>query len=121
MKKEMICISCPIGCPMTVDYEEINGKIDASSITVTGNSCKRGVAYAKDEISAPKRMITTTVPVTGGGMIPVKTSAPVPKEQIFNVLYKVKGCTAVRPISIGQIIVSNVFDGIDLIATGRLD
>ena len=33
-KRELICIGCPLGCPLTVTMEE-NG------ITVTGNTCKR--------------------------------------------------------------------------------
>ena len=39
-KRELICIGCPLGCPLTVTMEE-------TGITVTGNTCKRGEIYAK--------------------------------------------------------------------------
>ena len=41
-KRELICIGCPLGCPLTVTMEE-------TGITVTGNTCKRGEIYAKKE------------------------------------------------------------------------
>ena len=58
MKKEMICIGCPMGCYLTVDYvgTEIN--------EVSGNRCKVGQQYAEKEISNPERTLTTTVKVT---------------------------------------------------------
>ncbi len=32
-ERELICICCPLGCPMTV-------RIDNGAVTVTGNSCR---------------------------------------------------------------------------------
>ena len=43
MKKNLICVSCPLGCPIEVEIE--NGEI----LSVTGNTCKRGDKYARDE------------------------------------------------------------------------
>lgn len=117
MTKEMICISCPLGCSLSVNYTSSDGVIKQSDITVAGNGCNRGVSYAKDEVTSPRRMITTTVPLQEGGTVPVKTSAAVPKDQIFSVLHKVRGITAARPVSIGQIIVGNVCEGVDIVAT----
>ena len=60
----MNCIMCPMGCEMTVTIE--NGAVT----NVTGNTCPRGAKYANDEVTAPKRMLTSTVAVEGG-MLPL--------------------------------------------------
>ena len=44
-RRELICIGCPMGCPMTVDME-------GDEITVKGNHCARGAAYAKKEVTS---------------------------------------------------------------------
>ena len=59
-KRELTCIGCPMGCPLTVELE--NGAVTA----VYGNTCPRGDAYARKEVTAPTRIVTTTVRVTGG-------------------------------------------------------
>ena len=58
MSREMICINCPMGCRLTVD------DADKANITVTGNTCPRGVTYAVNEVTAPKRMVTDAKPVS---------------------------------------------------------
>lgn len=116
--REMICICCPMGCRLTVDDS------DLQNIQVSGNTCKRGEQYAKDEVTAPKRMITSIVPVAGGthATVPVKTSQPVPKEKIFQALACLKGLHLRAPIAEGQVIVSDVLGtGADFIATKRVD
>ena len=58
-------------------------KMDAGKIelegkeikSITGHTCKRGEAYAQTECTAPRRTLTTTAPVVGGGVVPVKTDA----------------------------------------------
>ena len=79
MKKEIICIVCPVGCTLEVTVED--GKL----VEVTGYECKRGVAYAEQEAVAPKRTLATTVRVrTASILVPVKTDIPVPKEKMRN-------------------------------------
>lgn len=46
-KRELTCIGCPMGCPLTVELE--NGAVTA----VYGNTCPRGDAYARKEVTAP--------------------------------------------------------------------
>ena len=67
MKKELICIVCPQGCRLTVEEKD-------GSYQVSGNTCKRGEAYGINEITAPRRVITTTVKLEGGRCprLPVK-------------------------------------------------
>ena len=73
-KRELTCIGCPMGCPLTVELE--NGAVTA----VYGNTCPRGDAYARKEVSAPTRIVTTTVRVTGGVLAAVscKTRTDIP-------------------------------------------
>ena len=59
-KIDLICIGCPMGCPITVEME--NGEV----VSVTGNTCPRGDAYARKEVTNPTRIVTSTVRVTGG-------------------------------------------------------
>ena len=77
MKQELTCIICPVGCPLTVEVE--NGNV----ISVTGNTCKRGEAYAKDECTNPTRVVTSTVKSEDGVIIPVKTDKAIPKNLVF--------------------------------------
>ena len=57
--RELICINCPMGCPLTVTLE------DGEVVSVTGNTCPRGDAYGRKEVTNPRRIVTTTVPVVG--------------------------------------------------------
>lgn len=72
-KRELTCISCPMGCQMTV-------LMDDESIRVTGNACKRGEVYARKEVTNPRRVVTSTVKVNGGefARVSVKTETDVP-------------------------------------------
>ena len=81
-KKELVCVSCPIGCSITVELSD-SGEV----LSVTGNTCKRGDAYARAECTHPERMVTSTVKVEGGRLpvVPVKTSSPYPRRRFSNV------------------------------------
>ena len=48
--RELTCIGCPMGCPLTVTMEA--GEV----ISVTGNTCKRGDIYARKEVTNPTRI-----------------------------------------------------------------
>ena len=112
--KELICINCPLGCHLSVDES------DLQNVKVTGNTCPRGVTYAVSEVTAPKRMVTSSVPVVGGDVqrVSVKTSAPIPKEKIFDCLKVIKKVKAVAPVAIGDVLCRDVCgSGADIIAT----
>ena len=100
-KKELICIGCPLGCGLVAQME--NGEV----LSVSGNTCKKGDTYARQELTAPKRMVTTTVSLAGGGMLPVHTKEPVPKASARTVAAALKGVVARRPVAAGDIIVEN--------------
>ena len=118
MSREMICINCPMGCRLTVDDS------DRNNIKVSGNTCPRGVTYAVNEITAPKRMVTGSVTVEGGAiaMVSVKTREAIPKELIFDSLEQLKSVKLTAPVHIGDIVVSNVCGcGVDFIATKNVE
>jgi CxxC motif-containing protein len=114
MKKELICIGCPMGCYLTVDYEE--AKIQA----VSGNRCKVGQQYAEKEISNPQRTLTTTVKVKGGHLplVSVRTNKPIPKNRLFKAMDLLAKVEIEAPIKIGDVIIQNIFEtGVNVVAT----
>ncbi len=116
MKKEFICISCPMGCPLTV-WEE-NGEV-----LVSGNTCPRGKAYGIQEFTCPQRVVTSSVPVRGGeqSMCSVKTDKPVAKTEIAKVLAAIYGASVKAPVKVGDIVIPNVDgNGANVVATRRV-
>jgi len=116
-KQTLICVVCPVGCTLDIWME--SDKINA----VSGNSCSRGYEYACSEILHPRRVLTSTVKVSGGKLraVPVKTSAPVARELLFGCMREIRGGHAEAPVRIGQVIIGNILGtGIDVIATGNV-
>ena len=117
MKKEMICIGCPMGCYLTVDY--VGTKID----DVSGNRCKVGLDYAEKEISNPERTLTTTVQVSNGHLplVSVKTDKPIPKNRIFDAMDLLAKIEVEAPVEIGEPIAKNIFNtGVNVVATKNI-
>ena len=115
MIKEMVCVSCPIGCMLTV---ELNDKNEV--LSVKGNTCKRGEQYAVDECTNPVRMLTTTIKVSGGKLpvVPVKTSKPVPKGRMFDCMAEINKAVIKAPVKIGDVVIENICGlGVDIVAT----
>ena len=116
MKERFLtCIVCPKGCPLHIIFDEA-GKI----ASVTGNTCKRGVVYAEDECTHPRRTVTSTVRMASGEVVAVKTSDTVPKELVFDVM---RAINAVRPegaLKVGDVIIADVCGtGVNVIATAN--
>ena len=113
-KKELICIGCPMGCPLTVEME------GGAVLQVKGNTCPRGDAYGRKEVTNPTRIVTSTVRVEGGTLpvVSCKTRTDIPKGKIFDVARALKTVTVPAPVTIGQVLVDNVADtGVEIIAT----
>ena len=116
-KKQITCITCPIGCKILVNTD---GK---SFELISGNKCKKGIEYARNEALDPRRMLTSSVLVLNGEwpLVSVKSSKPVPKDKIFDVLKEIKKKKIKAPIKIGQKIIKNVSNtGIDIISTKQV-
>lgn len=100
--QKLTCIICPNGCALTVDDE---GKI-------SGNICKRGEEFAKEEITNPQRSLTSTcktvykdIPV-----IPVRSDGPLPKGLISEAIKEVNKIVIDKPLGIGSIIIENILN-----------
>lgn len=118
MKKEMICIICPLGCNLFVNYTL------KSIQNVEGNRCKLGLEYAEKEILNPERTLTTTVRVKHGHLplVSVKSEKPLPKERLFEAMNFLAKIEVEAPIRIGDKIISNLFDiGVDVVATKNIE
>ncbi len=112
--KELICIGCPLGCPLKVELE--GGQV----MGVTGNTCRQGDAYARKEVTNPTRIVTSSVAVEGGSLavVSVKTREDIPKGKIFEIMEALKGVKVQAPIHIGDVVVQDVAGtGVDIIAT----
>ena len=118
MKKELICIVCPKSCNLNIQID--NKKI----LSVKGALCKRGEEYAYQEITNPKRKIASSIKVINGELplVSIRLSAPIPKNEVFNVMGEIKKTEVHAPIKIGQVLIKNVLGlGIDIIATKNID
>ena len=101
--KEIRCIVCPTGC--LVHVENVNGEL-----IIEGHSCKRGEEYAKEEFTAPKRILTTTMRVENGflPLIPVRSHRAIPKERLKDTLKEIAQTVAKAPIKMGDILIKDV-------------
>ena len=117
MTQVITCINCPVGCRMS---ETISDTGEFQS--VTGNTCPRGAAYARQECTLPKRVITAVLPVEGCRTpLSVKTSCPIPKAMIHQIMNELSALHLHPPILSGQVIVRDILHtGADIVATRSL-
>lgn len=112
IEKNYTCIVCPVSCDLTLTD-------DNGVLTVTGNACKRGEVYAKNEYTDPKRMITTTVRLTGAELarLPVISTDPIPKGLMADCLKLLYEMEVKAPVKVRDIIVKNILNtGVDIVA-----
>lgn len=111
----IICITCPKGCHLSVDEQ--------NDYAVTGNSCPRGAEYGRNELLHPVRVVTSTVRIEGAAIprLPVKTDRPLPKEKMFDCMALLNGITAHAPVAVGQILAANILGtDVNIVATKTL-
>ena len=111
--KELTCIVCPRGCRLKIDDE----------LNVTGNTCPRGAQYAKDELTNPKRMITSIMRVKNreNCVVSVKTSQAIPKGKIFDVMKEIDRVQVEAPTKIGDVAIKDVLGlGADILITKNI-
>ena len=116
--RELICINCPLGCPLKVEMD--GGKV----ISVSGNTCKRGEVYARKEVVSPTRTVTSTVAVKDGvhPVVAVKTASDIPKSKIFDVMAEINRAEVAAPVRIGDVIIEDVCStGADVVATANME
>ena len=114
--KDFNCIGCPRGCLLRV--EEENGEF-----TVSDNSCENGRKFAVSEMTEPKRTICSTVKTVFADVpvLPVRVSADIPKDKIFDVMREINSVTLDKRISGGDAVIENVLGlGVDVISTSNV-
>ncbi len=110
---EMICVTCPKGCVMQVKHE-------GEHVLEVLDGCKRGEDYAICELQDPRRMVASTVRVTGGlhPLVPVYTRKAFPKPLIPQLAQKLREVEVPAPVTINQVVLQNALGtGIDIIAS----
>ena len=110
----LTCIECPLGCDVTVTLNE--DKVE----NVVGNSCPRGKLYATEEVVCPKRVLTTTVRADNGKMVSVKSDKPIKKSELFNAIKTINGVAAKLPVKVGDVIIKNIYEGVNIISCVNL-
>ena len=112
-KSSLTCIICPIGCRITIGA--VNG-----DYVFSGNKCPKGAEFARMEITAPLRTLTTTVRTIFPGMpvLPVRTSGEVPKARLTEIIRELSKVVVTEKINIGETVVADILGtGCDIIAT----
>ncbi len=102
---EKVCIVCPRSCMLKATY-------DKQQLIITGNNCKRGPEYLRQELKQPKRMLTTTVKVVGGerACVAVYAREYVNKEDVIDFIKYLKTLEIKAPITNGQVLVDKIND-----------
>jgi CxxC motif-containing protein len=111
---ELTCIVCPIGCRLHAV------RLDDGTLEVTGNQCRRGIAYAEEEFRDPRRVVTGTCALRDGVWyrLPVRSSTSVPVQEIAGFLNAMYALELIAPVNRGDTVATDVAGtGIDLVAT----
>lgn len=117
-KTNITCISCPVGCELTVEGDGEN------IVSIEGAACKRGEQYAKAEYTHPERILTSLVRVTGADvpLAPIRSNKPVPKNMLFQCMDVIRGVSLPKPVHAGDVVVADICGtGADMVATGSVE
>lgn len=114
-REMIICIGCPLGCRVKISQDK-----KSKVIAIKGAECKRGEKFVLKEFSDPVRTVTATVRTGEDSfpLLPVRTSRPVPKERVHEIMLETVRARVTPPVKAGDVIVKNVLKtGADLVAT----
>ncbi len=118
MEKELICVNCPMSCRLTVQME--NGAV----VSVTGNNCPRGKAYAETECVRPMRILTTTVRITGAvhRVLPVISAQEIPLDRFDAAMEVLRKTSVSAPVRMDDVIVKDLLGtGVDMVAARSME
>jgi len=88
-----------------------------------GARCRRGEAHARQEATDPRRTVTTTVAVEGSALpvVPVRTSAPVPRDLQAACVREISRLRLRAPLYRGQVVLVDLLGlGVDVVVTRSL-
>ncbi len=118
------CTTCPSECLLTVEVERDADGAVAEVHSVIGNSCPRGDTFARQELTCPMRVLTTTVAVSSGdeALLPVRTAEAIPLALHAQAMDLIRGLVVDAPIRMGDIVLEDLLGtNIDLIASMDID
>lgn len=113
------CKVCPIGCELIISEDPG----EPSGLRVEGNSCNRGRDFAIRMMSEPMKVLTGRVLLKNGNMsrLPVKTTAPIPKNKIEDCLKIINSTEVSAPVKRGQVVIKNILGlGVDVVASRKV-
>ncbi|MBW2732209.1 MAG: DUF1667 domain-containing protein [Deltaproteobacteria bacterium] len=117
--KELVCVGCPVGCPLQLTHE------GTKLVEVHGHECNRGAKYAKQEFKDPRRGLATTVIIEGArwARLPVKVSNPVPKGRVLEAARLIHAIVAKAPVSVGDVLLTGLFgeENLEVVATRSME
>lgn len=116
--KKLICITCPMGCEMSIEEE------DGVLLSVEGNRCKRGEMFAKQECKSPMRMLTSGVHIDHARLskVPVISSKELPLGKIEEVMEIIRKTKVDAPVKLHDVIIEDVLNlGVDIVASRSVD
>ena len=104
MKKQYTCIVRHNVCENEAEYEK------EQEINETGNTCPRSEQYVRQELTAPRRTIASSVLVKGGELpvSSVRLTKAIPKDMIFPVIDEIRKVVLTAPVKAGTIVLHNV-------------
>ena len=115
MKKEYTCIVCPNGCAIEAEYSD-----GGDDIIFRGALCRRGEAYVRQELTDPRRTISSSALVKGGekDLVSLRLTSPIPLAMIDDAMEEIKKLRIEAPVSSGDILIKDLLGtGSDVIAT----
>lgn len=122
-ERKLTCIVCPRGCALRVKPRPAASGDGGAAWEVAGNRCPRGVDYAVEEMTDPRRVLTTTVR-TSDPLFPrlaVKTTAGLPLPRLREAARALDGVLARPPVAVGDVLVRDLLGlGADVVATDDL-
>lgn len=110
---EIICTICPVGCKIKAF------KNDDGEFFISGNKCNRGHAYAMDEMTNPKRTLTTSILqileiysneklIKEEKLIAIKSDKPVPLNLIMDFMKIIRTNIIYKKVDLGEAVISNI-------------
>lgn len=114
-----ICLRCPRGC----EVQTMLGP-DDEILNMSGNKCKLGIDYVKQEIQDPRRVLPTSIRVINGTrpLVPVWTPEPMPKGLLLELAKDTRRMEVEAPVRVGDVLVDDWRGkGVRLVASGQVD
>ncbi len=115
MNSTIICIVCPVSCPVDVEWTKEDGVLG-----IKNHLCKLAGPYVESELFDPRRLLTTSIPVDGGDwpLVSVKSDPPIPKNLMLEAMDEITGVRVNAPIKVGDVLMTDILGtGCNVVAT----